>query len=358
MARRIIFPIIIFFTLLAAANVRSVPLLVLAIAEIIFAALMIALAVFQRSRIKAEPVRSFLHLQKGEPYDCRIRINNSSPFPVSRFRLDLTFGYTHEDEKPISLYGGTDKDEGFLRLDLDNNYCGLNRLELQSIKCYDWFFLSAFSKKLNKAMQIAVLPDKALKINIVHDPKTDISTVYEQDHEHILSARGGTDPEDIRPYRQGDPVKHIYWKQSAKMNELWVREFLEDSGPFPVITTDPAAYALLSIEQRDSFTRIFHALLSGMLDTYKRLVFVHSFPGKASDNYLISEYDHIVAILICLYKEDFSTLDDLLLSEDISAAFILSADPDTLTVSVGGKPLKRFSADVTDDEINTAVLMI
>ena len=59
MARKIIFPIIIFFTLLAAANVRSLPLLVLAYAEIIFAGLMIALALFQKSRIKTEPAKGF-----------------------------------------------------------------------------------------------------------------------------------------------------------------------------------------------------------------------------------------------------------------------------------------------------------
>ena len=169
MVRKIIFPMVIFVTLLAAANVRSAPLLVLAIAEIIFAGMMIALSIFQRSRLKAEPVRRFLHLQKGQPCECRIKVDNHSPFPVSRFRLEAEHGYGFDpnNREEVTLYGGTDKDEGYLKIEPEADHCGLNRVRLKSIRCYDWFLLSSFPKKLKTDMQIAILPDAKLKMHII-----------------------------------------------------------------------------------------------------------------------------------------------------------------------------------------------
>ncbi len=358
MARRIIFPIIIFLTLLAAANVRSLPLLVLAIAEIIFAGFMTALAFFQRSSLKTEPVKSFVHLQKGETYDCRIKVDNSSPFPVSRFRLDLSHGYLPDRKQPVSLYGGTDKNEGFLKIDLDNQYCGINHVELQRIKCYDWFLLSSFSKKTDSSVQIAVLPDRFLKLRILRDPQADAAAASEQITEHTAIANGGTEPEDIRPYRQGDPVKHIYWKQSAKMNELWVREFNDDTYPYPVIKTYCPGINEISLEKYDTFIRILYALLSGMSDISERFIFRRSFHGGAYDDYLISEPEHMITVLVCMYKEDFRALSEFYVNEDITPAFELSADPNRLTVTMDGRLIKAFADDVSDDEINGTVISI
>ena len=358
MARRIIFPIIIFLTLLAAANVRSVPLFVLAIAEIIFAGFMIALALFQRSRLTAEPVRSFVHLRKGDTYDCRIKVDNLSPFPVSRFRVDLTHGYVPDAKQQVSLYGGTDKNEGFLRIDIDNKYCGLNRVELQKLKCYDYFLLSAFSKKIDSSVQIAAFPDKTLKLRILHDSQTTITTVSEQATEQTAVMTGGIEPEDIRPYRPGDPVKHIYWKQSAKMNELWVREFREEAEPLPVVKAYCPSLSETGLEKYDTFVRILYALLSGVSDISERFIFRRSFPDGAYDDYLISDTEHIISVLVCLYREDFRALNEFYLNEEITPAFELSADPRTLAVSRNGEVIKAFADDVTDVEINNTVIYI
>ena len=358
MARRIIFPIIIFLTLLAAANVRSVPLFVLAIAEIIFAGFMIALALFQRSRLTAEPVRSFVHLRKGDTYDCRIKVDNLSPFPVSRFRVDLTHGYLPDAKQQVSLYGGTDKNEGFLRIDLDNKYCGLNRVELKNIKCYDFLLLSAFSKKADSSVQIAVLPDKALKMRILYDPQPAITNVSDQATEQTAVANGGTEPEDIRPYRQGDPVKHIYWKQSAKMNELWVREFREEAEPLPVVKAYCPSLSETGLEKYDTFVRILYALLSGVSDISERFIFRRSFPDGAYEDYLISDTEHIISVLVCLYREDFRALNELYVNEDITPAFELAADTHTLALSRDGQVIKTFEGDVSDAEINDTVIYI
>lgn len=45
---------------------------------------------------------------------------------------------------------------------------------------------------------------------------------------HTLLRGQGTDVRDLRSYEWGDDVRHIDWNVSARMDELFVREFLED----------------------------------------------------------------------------------------------------------------------------------
>lgn len=357
MVRKIIFPMVIFVTLLAAANVRSAPLLVLAIAEIIFAGMMIALSLFQRSRLKAEPVRDFLHLQKGQPCECRIKIDNHSPFPVSRFRLEAEHGYDPGNEEHVTLYGGTDKNEGYLKLEPDTDHCGMNKVRLKSVRCYDWFLLSSFPKKLKSTMQVAVLPDKKLKMRIVQLLQGSVSDITEDD-KALSVIGGGTEPEDIRPYREGDPMRHIYWKQSAKMNELWVKEYGESTVSYPVTEADDIRAAGLGIREADSFYRIFYALLNGMLDAYDTFVFRRSLSGGVKDDYHIKNADDIFAVLIAFYRMDFAPLSGLRADEEVTPTFTLTVDPATLTISRDGTALKKFRENVTDNEINEAVLTI
>lgn len=357
MARKIIFPIIIFLTLLAAANVRSLPLLVLAYAEIIFAGLMIALALFQRSRIKTEPAQSFVSLDKDQPYDCSIRVDNSSPFPVSRFRLDLTHGYDDTGE-PVALFGGTDKSEGYLKVPLENEHCGINKVTLKKIKCYDAFLLSSFSKKLDKTMQIAVFPNEKLKIRII--PRyVNVTAFDSSDTDLPYSLRnGGTEPEEIRPYREGDPVRNIYWKQSAKMNELWVKEFKEEVQTLPVVEVPVTGVAGFDHEYTDAFYRIVYALMSGVFDISERFILRCTGENDKHRDYRITDIKQLRLILICFYKNDFTPLNEYFEDQEITPDFVLGMEPGKLEIKKNKKMTKTFSASVTDEEICETVIII
>ena len=43
---------------------------------------------------------------------------------------------------------------------------------------------------------------------------------------------------ELRPYREGDSLRTVHWKMSAKRDELVTRELLEDRRPLPVLTID------------------------------------------------------------------------------------------------------------------------
>ena len=43
---------------------------------------------------------------------------------------------------------------------------------------------------------------------------------------------------ELRPYREGDSLRTVHWKMTAKRDELVTRELLEDRRPLPVLTLD------------------------------------------------------------------------------------------------------------------------
>src|SRR5204862_426387 len=47
------------------------------------------------------------------------------------------------------------------------------------------------------------------------------------DYRTLLRGQG-TDFRDLREYQWGDDVRHIDWNVTARMDELFVREFMED----------------------------------------------------------------------------------------------------------------------------------
>lgn len=58
----------------------------------------------------------------------------------------------------------------------------------------------------------------------------------------INSSSSGDMLGDVREYREGDPLKRVHWKQSAKMKKLFVREFEEQENPQTLIIIDTASF--------------------------------------------------------------------------------------------------------------------
>lgn len=65
--------------------------------------------------------------------------------------------------------------------------------------------------------------------------------------DHATKLKGsGLEFDQIRPYEQGDDVRFIDWKSSAKANKLLVKQYLEDRNRDVVICVDVSSSALYS----------------------------------------------------------------------------------------------------------------
>ncbi|MBR6626474.1 MAG: DUF58 domain-containing protein [Lachnospiraceae bacterium] len=100
---------------------------------------------------------------------------------------------------------------------------GTYEITMKKIRIYDRLGLFYLTKKMNGRAQVTVLPD-LFPVNI---RLTDAVRSYIGDAEIYDSIKSGDDAGEIlqlRPFRDGDKLKNIHWKLSAKADELIVKE--------------------------------------------------------------------------------------------------------------------------------------
>lgn len=111
--------------------------------------------------------------------------------------------------------------KGAFQITLEN--AGNYEISIQRIRVYDLSGLFYLSKRCKETSNIVVLPD-FYPVNI---RLTEAVRNFVGDAEIYDTLRSGDDVSEIlklREFQDGDKLKNIHWKLSAKMDELMVRE--------------------------------------------------------------------------------------------------------------------------------------
>lgn len=153
------------------------------------------------------------------------------------------------------------EDEVFLA-----EHCGSARIELKSAWCYD--FLGLFRKRLPKSIHASVLIwPKSL-------PIADLPALKQPSRWKVIN-NGFSENYDIRLYREGDELRRIHWKLSAKTGKLVFRE------PIVPIRTKPILTMCLS-GSADEIDRKFGRLLY-LSDYLLKKEFAHELHYSCAD---------------------------------------------------------------------------
>lgn len=67
----------------------------------------------------------------------------------------------------------------------------------------------------------------------------------------------------IREYREGDPIRHIHWNQTARSGKLWIREYEESKGGIVLILDFPAGEQIPG-DEADAFYTLVGAVITGI----------------------------------------------------------------------------------------------
>lgn len=132
--------------------------------------------------------------------------------------------------------------DGSARLGLDPQERGLLTVSARRLSVTEPLGLARGSRSLRASTETIVLP-RPLTV-----PSEVLSAVVSRARsEGALAAprsRGGAASGDLRPYRPGDPLATIHWRQSARTDSLLVTEREDEAGPRAVMALDtaPAAY--------------------------------------------------------------------------------------------------------------------
>lgn len=153
----------------------------------------------------------------------QIIVENKGIFPANHIENvirceNIVFGTS--DRKSIHISVPAKSIEEFI-LPISSRYCG--RIDLFVEKCcvYDWFDLTYRTVKVHKEGCYYSYPkEKFQPLEKINDG---ISEGEEITYKHVV----GNDVSEIlqiREYRQGDSIKNIHWKLSAKSSKILIKE--------------------------------------------------------------------------------------------------------------------------------------
>lgn len=103
-----------------------------------------------------------------------------------------------------------------------SQYAGKITVSLARVRCYDYLGLFSFPKKTDGTAETFV-PPSVFPLDVFLRPSAAVP-----EGEVYSAVRPGDDSSEvfgIRPYREGDRLRSVHWKLTARLGELMVREF-------------------------------------------------------------------------------------------------------------------------------------
>lgn len=169
-----------------------------------------------------------------------ISLANRCSFPVSEVKVEVKCRdeYSGKVERLRGTAMLDGKDETMLRFILQARHYGLLTVWSEQIQIGDPlginFAVSRFPKQL---WEVAVLPE----LVEAQDQPT-ISGMAKRPIEEGEAAYGrGEDPSsayELRAYQEGESLRNVHWKVTAKTDELMVKEFGKETEPMSLVFLD------------------------------------------------------------------------------------------------------------------------
>ncbi|MGI6011399.1 MAG: DUF58 domain-containing protein [Ruminococcus sp.] len=165
-------------------------------------------------------------VRKGETARGRLQVINRSWLPVLHFRIRIEYANCWGGEKYSQFLDGGVSGKGQAQPEflISSDYCGLLKITAAEIKVWD--YLSLFGKKrpCSETANLLVMPGWEVQI-------ADLRQIVPQGNtpgDYSQPDRPGSQPPEIyqiQPYQEGDTMRDIHWKLSARMDQLMSRKY-------------------------------------------------------------------------------------------------------------------------------------
>ncbi len=288
-------------TLYLAGMYRYLPLMLMAVLEIAFMAVSFIMSHYFCRNLSVKALRSSDSVQKAHPLLCGFRVQNEGKLPINRFRIRLLSGYGAKlGREKKYVYGGSECGEDILKFEIVGQYCGILHLNMNQLQVYDYLSLFSASKKSEEEVKIAVFPqERALSI--------ELPSLCYQDSELRKELRPdcGADIHNeirqLREYHMEDSRRYIHWNQSARMEQLVVKEFEKEADTGVSLGLDLQGIWKAKASEMDDFYELFSALIMGLL---KKTAFirVYWYHGERKCQAEVANAGQCRDVLLALYQ--------------------------------------------------------
>ena len=301
--KKFIFFMLTVITCYFAAMYRYLPLLALAVMQLLLCLLLFGQVQYCGRRMAVEFSRSMDYMEKGSGLWCRILVHNQSRLPVGSFQLRIRFGYRHEEVyRTKRLYASAKCGEDSLDFSVCPPYCGIVKLQMTRLRNYDYLSLFSHRVHLAEEMSIAVFPE----------PRTVSLTFSSQEgagslKESVTAYNGDASGEirQVREYRPGDSSRYVHWKLSAREESLYLKEYEKERNLSVDLFLDLTDAWNASADEMGRFYELTAALIRGFLEEAAEVRVLWNSGGQGQTVVeVLSEKEQCNHLLLRLYQEE------------------------------------------------------
>lgn len=253
--------------------------------------------IYRKVTIEYDVIQSY----SGGNAFIRITIQNKGWLPANHIESSIScenvvFGSEEKQNIALSIGG---KATAVYEIPITSKYCGRIDLKAERCRVYDWFDISYRNIKVTKTGCCYEYPKT--KFHELYDVRDTSAEGEEMTYKHIV----GYDISEIlqmREYQQGDSIKNIHWKLSAKAGTLLIKEL-----DCPNDNSVLLLFDYMKKEEKDANNNIITAVNNISLELVKQQVGHTVYRMNTSDECVVHreifEYDEFD----CLQQELLET---------------------------------------------------
>ena len=266
MRRLVDFVLIVLATFYMAVIYNSKSLVFLAYAEIFIVLLLFLYncIVFFKLKVIIDAPLGITEFHKKIPI--RIVIYNYSKLPTGKISIQLSESYALRPKKKKTVFyasvAGKRHGQAYASAEIHTlwqpRYVGKAVVRLKKVRCFDLLGvlnLPLPKKSYQASEKVTVLPE-IFPVSVEMGVRSREFAMEQERYLFTGAEEYNTEQFQIREYQQGDRLRNIHWKLSAKEDELMVREY------FPAMSCPVLFFLDLSGEETGRKKRFSGNLLS------------------------------------------------------------------------------------------------
>lgn len=350
--KKFAFLALLFFIFYIAGMYESPALMVLFLTQFFLVAVMFVLSVYLNRHLRAGFADKLVWAEKDRPFIWKLRTENTGKLPVSRFLMKIRISQGGDRQKgKRKVTGSGEQGEDCISYEDTAGHCGILTYEAVSLKVFDYLSLFSQKQRLGDEMEVAVFP-RRYEMKIEAGPASVGNEVPEQQR---FFAPGNSFEEirQIREYREGDSIRHIHWNQTARTDQLWVKEYEEETNGPVRIFLDCEKEQLQHSAGEDAFYTLLWAMLSGLLGVVPSVQVSWKEKGKSWMSTIEVTGEEQCRSLFCLlYRAEPAACEK---DEIPPEAMRLTGD---LAWFAGDRQIFRFSKEKLEEELTQRTFRI
>ena len=227
---------LLFFGLIFTQALHSTMSGVFYVTAMLIPILALAYVLIAVPQMTASVVSTRGEVEKEQPTDFTVYVENPLPLPYPFVDVDLTVPSesavrTTKKRVSCSLAPGAGYE---LKTSVVFNYRGAYDIGISDLYVWDLLRMFRFRVHIDSSAPIFVVPRRVNMPGAADNGAADVDT----DSSKTVFGAERSEVSDIRSYRMGDHMKSIHWKLSSKKQELITKEYTMNSGKTAYLFVD------------------------------------------------------------------------------------------------------------------------